>query len=138
MKRTKPKRLRSTGRRKRAGPSRGSAKLTVIPAKSPAVDQWVGSDTSTVVTQKLIALATVQLGSKPLFWGRYFKAPGDQNPIRYQAHLEGPILNSNGIRVLPIAQQTNNVALDQPTGHRLDRSLVGGRAIAFFHRTRRD
>ena len=67
----------------------------------------------TVVTQELIALATVQLGTKPLFWGRYFKGPGDQNPVRYQAQLEGLILNSNGIRVLPIAQQTNNVA-----GHR--------------------
>ena len=72
----------------------------------------------TVVTQELIALATVQLGTKPLFWGRYFKGPGDQNPVRYQAQLEGLILNSNGIRVLPIAQQTNNVALDQSTGHR--------------------
>ena len=72
----------------------------------------------TVVTQELIALATVQLGTKPLFWGRYVKGPGDQNPVRYQAQLEGLILNSNGIRVLPIAQQTNNVAVDQSTGHR--------------------
>jgi len=86
--------------------------------KSTATDQWVGADTSTVVTQELIALATVQLGTKPLFWGRYFKGPGDQNPVRYQAQLEGLILNSNRIRVLPIAQQTNNVALDQSTGHR--------------------
>ena len=29
----------------------------------------------TVVTQELIALATVQLGTKPLFWGRYVKGP---------------------------------------------------------------
>jgi hypothetical protein len=43
----------------------------------------------TVVTQELIASATVQLGTKPLFWGRYFKGPGDQNPVRYQAQLEG-------------------------------------------------
>ena len=116
MKRTRSPSLRHKSKKTPVRKSSEGAATQV--RKSTATDQWVGADTSTVVTQELIALATVQLGTKPLFWGRYFKGPGDQNPVRYQAQLEGLILNSNGIRVLPIAQQTNNVALDQSTGHR--------------------
>src|SRR6185312_11352533 len=116
MKRTRSPSLRHKS--KKTPVRKSSEGATTQVRKSAATDQWVGADTSTVVTQELIALATLQLGTKPLFWGRYFKGPGDQNPGRYQAQLEGLILNSNGIRVLPIAQQTNNVALDQSTGHR--------------------
>jgi hypothetical protein len=71
--------------------------------------EYLGADTSALVTQSKVRLAIGQLGSAPRFWGRYFKGPGDESPIRYQAHFEGAVLRKNTIRVLPIAQQTNHV-----------------------------
>ena len=93
-----------------------------------------GADTNAVVTNKLIATATKQLTSRPSFWGRYFKGPGDQNPVRYQAHLESALLRSNGIRVLPIAQQTKHVAGDRNEGRR-DGLKNGAAIIASFGNT---
>src|SRR5215472_3075567 len=56
--------------------------------------ECLGADVNALVTQRLIALGKRQLGAVPQFWGRYFKGPGDQNPVRYQAQLEGPPMQS--------------------------------------------
>lgn len=78
--------------------------------------ECLGADTAALVTQGMVGIAKRELGSVPQFWGRYFKGPGDQDPVRYQAQLEGAILRANSIRVLPIAQQTNHVDGDQQLG----------------------
>ena len=82
----------------------------------------------------MIGLAKRQLGAVPQFWGRYFKGPGDQNPVRYQARLEGPVLRTNNIRVLPIAQQTNHVDGDGPLGFQ-DGLRKAAAIVASFGRT---
>src|SRR5215471_11343885 len=78
--------------------------------------EYLGADVDALVTQRMVGMAKRQLGAVPQFWGRYFKGPGDQNPVRYQAQLEGPVLRTNNIRVLPIAQQTSHVDGDGPLG----------------------
>ena len=92
------------------------------------------ADVNALVTQRMIGLAKRQLGAVPQFWGRYFKGPGDQNPVRYQAQLEGPVLRTNNIRVLPIAQQTNHVDGDGPLGSQ-DGLRNAAAIIASFGRT---
>lgn len=72
------------------------------------------ADSSDIVTahegtQTLIEKATSFLGQKPVFWGRYFKAPGNTERVQYQANRENQALNRAGIPVLPIARQTNHV-----------------------------
>jgi hypothetical protein len=87
-----------------------------VAAVSTPDAECLGADVNAPVTQRMIGLAKDQLGAVPQFWGRYFKGPGDQNPVRYQSHLEGPVLRGNNIRVLPIAQQTNHVDGDGQLG----------------------
>ena len=82
----------------------------------------------------MIVVAKRQLGAVPQFWGRYFKGPGDQNSVRYQAQLEGPVLRANNIRVLPIAQQTNHVDGDGSLGSQ-DGLRNAAAIIASFGRT---
>ena len=89
---------------------RSKARPTSRRSRSALTDpECLGADVNALVTQRMIGLAKRQLGAVLQFWGRYFKGPGDQNPVRYQAQLEGPVLRTNNIRALPIAQQTNHV-----------------------------
>ncbi|MGY4512104.1 hypothetical protein [Bradyrhizobium sp. USDA 3650] len=75
-----------------------------------------GADTSYVVNDKVIAAAEAQLGSKPSFWGRYFKGPQDTGSVQYKATIENPILRAHGIPVLCIARQTNHVGGSEADG----------------------
>jgi hypothetical protein len=86
--------------------------------------ECLGADVNALVTQRMIGLAKRQLGAVPQFWGRYF----------YQAQLEGPVLRTNNIRVLPIAQQTNHVDGDGPLGSQ-DGLRNAAAIIASFGRT---
>jgi len=83
---------------------------------APADPECLGADVNALVTQGMVGIAKRQLGTVPQFWGRYFKGPGDQSPVRYQSQHEGPVLRGNNIRVLPIAQQTNHVDGDAQLG----------------------
>ena len=96
--------------------------------------ECLGADVDALVTQRMIVVAKRQLGAVPQFWGRYFKGPGDQNSVRYQAQLEGPVLRANNIRVLPIAQQTNHVDGDGSLGSQ-DGLRNAAAIIASFGRT---
>lgn len=69
----------------------------------------VGTDASHPATDQLIGLAATLLGSKPLFFGRYFKGPHNPSPIQYQPAQENTVLSASNIRVLCIARQTNRV-----------------------------
>ncbi len=70
-----------------------------------------GIDTDTAVSRATLSDATTALGAPPVFWGRYFHAPGQINiegnydPINY-ATAENAFLNTHGVRLLPIARQT--------------------------------
>ena len=96
--------------------------------------ECLGADVNAPVTQRMVGMAKRQLGVIPQFWGRYFKGPGDQNPVRYQAQLEGPVLRAKNIRVLPIAQQTNHVDGDRSLGSQ-DGLRNAAAMIASFGRT---
>jgi hypothetical protein len=96
---------------------RTKARLTSSRSRGALNDpEYLGADVDALVSQRMVGAAKRQLGAVPQFWGRYFKGPGDQNPVRYQAQIEGPVLRANNIRVLPIAQQTNHVDGDRPLG----------------------
>jgi hypothetical protein len=69
----------------------------------------VGTDATHPATNQLIGLAAALLGSRPLFFGRYFKGPHNPSPIQYQGNQENPVLSANNIRVLCIARQTTRV-----------------------------
>src|SRR5688572_3763029 len=58
--------------------------------------------------KSIVDLTRKKLGATPVFWGRYFKRPGF--PEDYQPALENAIFRANGMRLLPIARQTNRVA----------------------------
>jgi hypothetical protein len=77
-----------------------------------------GADSTRLVTQELIASAVDVLASPPRFWGRYFKGPGNTNPVQYQARRENSVLSRAKVRVLPIARQTNNVGGSRSDGDR--------------------
>ncbi len=78
----------------------------------------VGADTAFPVTQPLITAATQAIGQKPAFWGRYFTSPQTTGNVEYRHRLEDAVLASNGIRVLPIARQTNDVGGTRADGQR--------------------
>ena len=114
---------------------RSKARPTSSRSRAALTDpEYLGADVDALVTQRMVGMAKRQLGSVPQFWGRYFKGPGDQNPVRYQAQLEGPVLRTNNIRVLPIAQQTNHVDGDRPLGSQ-DGLRNAAAIIASFGRT---
>lgn len=69
----------------------------------------VGIDQSIPASAECLSVATAQIGQAPVFWGRYFKGPGDTDPAQYQAGQESSFLNSHNIKVLPVARQTNHV-----------------------------
>jgi hypothetical protein len=70
-----------------------------------------GVDTDSAVSSGVLMKATAVLGAKPVFWGRYFHAPGQIDwkgrfdTVNYAA-TENELLNSNRIKLLPIARQT--------------------------------
>jgi len=74
-----------------------------------AMNRTVGVDSLSPVTPELIAQATTTLGQCPSFWGRYFTSPTTEGSGEYHHATESPVLAAAGIRVLPIARQTNRV-----------------------------
>lgn len=63
-----------------------------------------GADSTSPVSTSLISAATTLYGSPPAFWGRYFGGP-----YAYDAAQESAVLAAHGIRLLPVADQTNHV-----------------------------
>ena len=60
-----------------------------------------GGDLDVVTTQDWIDKSTTALGTKPLFWGRYFKGPGNTDPTQYQPNSENALIKENNIKILP-------------------------------------
>jgi hypothetical protein len=81
-------------------------------------NRTVGADTAYPVTESLVAAATSVLGQAPAFWGRYFTSPQTVGDVEYRHRLEDAVLLAHGIRVLPIARQTNNVGGSLADGQR--------------------
>lgn len=75
-----------------------------------------GADSSTPVTSQLIATATNHFGSAPAFWGRYFTSPTTAGTVEYHHADESGLLNAAGIKVLPVARQTERVNLTAVEG----------------------
>lgn len=69
-----------------------------------------GADSSTPVTESLIQAATQLFGETPVLWGRYFTGPTTAGSVEYRHAEESPVLAAAGIRLLPVARQTTNVA----------------------------
>jgi hypothetical protein len=78
-------------------------------ASAAAVVRSIGVDSVSTVTDALIAEATHALGAPPAFWGRYFTSRQTIGAAEYRHKVEDGPLSSHGIRVLPIARQTNRV-----------------------------
>jgi len=74
-----------------------------------------GADSISPVTQALVDGAEDFYGAMPLFWGRYFKGPGNTSSQQYHA-AESPVLRTNGIRLLAIGRQTTNVGGSEAQG----------------------
>src|SRR5450755_260392 len=76
-----------------------------------------GVDTLFRVTQaRDVDHATDVLGTKPLFWGRYFSGISFRGAGEYFHKLEGSALNVADVRVLPIARDTERVTLGMGEG----------------------
>lgn len=75
-----------------------------------------GADTAFPVTKQLIDQATAALTERPAFWGRYFTSPETTGSVEYRHALEDAVLAAAGIRVLPVARQTNHVGGDLASG----------------------
>jgi len=85
-----------------------------------STSQPCGVDSTGIVKQSTIGSVRAQYGMVPLFWGRYFKGPGDIDPtdFQYKYKRENGVLESNGIKLLPIARQTSNVGGSERDGER--------------------
>src|SRR5215467_2964720 len=73
-----------------------------------------GADSSSLVTtqfggKNLVELAKDLFGEYPAFWGRYFGGAAGSTGAEYLHRREDGVLNAAGVKVLPIAQQTNRV-----------------------------
>lgn len=75
-----------------------------------------GADSFSQVTPGLIQSATNIFGSTPAFWGRYFKSTTAKSPPEFSHAAENNVLAQANIRILPVAQQTANVAGNQAQG----------------------
>jgi hypothetical protein len=95
-----------------------SESLTYVatPTKgAPGVDS--AAPVTTVINGKtLVEIATAAFGQAPLFWGRYFTSPRARGTVEYRHDVENACLRAAGIRVLPIARQTNHVAGSEAEG----------------------
>lgn len=69
-----------------------------------------GADSLMTVTAELIEAAANHYGSKPAFWGRYFTSVTTTGTGEYRHAAESGLLNSAGVRLLPVARQTRHVA----------------------------
>jgi hypothetical protein len=76
----------------------------------------VGADTAYPVTNAIIDKAAAAMQAMPSFWGRYFTSRRTTGTVEYRHAVENAILAPRGIRVLPIARQTNDVSGDSATG----------------------
>ncbi|HSS49046.1 MAG TPA: hypothetical protein VLX28_08870, partial [Thermoanaerobaculia bacterium] len=75
-----------------------------------------GADSSTPVTASLIQTATQLFGETPALWGRYFTSPTTCGSAEYRHAEENAVLAQAGVRLLPIARQTTNVAGSEQQG----------------------
>lgn len=92
-----------------------------------------GFDITTPATKKIVADAKIALGSVPQFVGRYFKGPGNTDPIQYQPASENAILHQVGLRVLCVARQTNKVGGSQASGATYGNQHASAVVAAFGH-----
>ncbi len=69
----------------------------------------LGADISCAGNSHLIDVAGQVLTKPPAFFGRYFKKPGNTDPVQYQSASENAIFGKTGIRILCIGRQTNHV-----------------------------
>jgi hypothetical protein len=83
-----------------------------------------GADSSTPVTGEMIESATALLGATPAFWGRYFTSVATTGTVEYRHAQENAPLNQAGVRLLPIARQTDRV------NGSMDRGIADGIANA--------
>jgi len=91
-----------------------------------------GTDSmSRVNSNALIQRATGHLGTKPLYWGRYFSGVDFSGAGEYMRAEESRILNRADIRVLPIGRFTTQVGLGIEEGKR-DGQDQAGDLIASF------
>jgi hypothetical protein len=72
-------------------------------------DRIVGVDSLSPVTEALVSAAKNALGTTPAFWGRYFTSTIAGGSGEFHHLIEDGVLRDHGIRVLPIARQTNKV-----------------------------
>ncbi|HEV2446403.1 MAG TPA: hypothetical protein VGS58_10790 [Candidatus Sulfopaludibacter sp.] len=75
-----------------------------------------GADSSLPVTTELIQAAAGLFGANPCFWGRYFTSVTTTGSVEYRHAQENGPLSAAGLRLLPIARQTNHVAGGQGQG----------------------
>jgi hypothetical protein len=76
----------------------------------------VGADTAYPVTAALIAKAAEVMLGVPSFWCRYFTSVKESGTVEYRHAVENAVLAARGIRLLPIARQTNDVSRDRGAG----------------------
>jgi hypothetical protein len=69
----------------------------------------VGVDSLSPVSEELVAAVAKALGTTPAFWGRYFTSKTTTGTGEFRHVAEDGVLSNHGIRVLPIARQTNRV-----------------------------
>jgi hypothetical protein len=92
-----------------------SAPSVVEPQAVQPSSMVLGIDSVVPCSAAILANAQskVYLGQAPLFWGRYFYAPGQINAAgkrdTHYASTENALLRAHKIRVLPIARQTTHV-----------------------------
>lgn len=84
---------------------------------SPDATDVVGIDQDRLATEDCLKVATDLLHQAPVFWGRYFKGPGNKHPTQYQASKEADFFNRHHIRVLPLGRQTPNVGGSKELGY---------------------
>ncbi|HUA99537.1 MAG TPA: hypothetical protein VMA34_14500 [Terracidiphilus sp.] len=75
-----------------------------MPQGRPAADSF------SPVSAGLIETTTNLLGAPPAFWGRYFTSVAAGGGAEFRRAAENQMLNAAGIRVLPVARQTQNVS----------------------------
>jgi len=90
-------------------------------------DRVLGVDLAAPVTEQLVAQVSAVLGQLPAFWGRYFTSIATTGNVEYRHRIESPVLRAHGIRVLPIARQTNRVGGTEAEGE--SDGLANGRDI---------
>ena len=78
----------------------------------------VGVDSLSPVSEELVAAVAKALGTTPAFWGRYFTSKTTAGPGEFRHVAEDGVLSNHGIRVLPIARQTNRVGGTGADGQR--------------------